>query len=196
MTFDRQDDLARYVRGSLTRHIQCAETPIAAIDPVRRRQPRADGGWSIDQTLAHLARMDEAYMGTIRRACKDGWGSTGGIADRGDSSGSSDEGRDAPSFAWKPTIAGRVLRWGITGSLPIKTPATFLPERLETTGDVLHAFQSSHRDLLDLMERLKNRRWTGILFSSPATPLLRLNAGDVFLMLAEHGDHHLEHLHE
>ena len=174
--FADQEQLARYVRQKLTAQIDRTEALTRDLSDEQRARERADGGWSVDQILAHLARMNETYVAAL-----------GSVAARSSARGSRDR-------VWKPTLGGRALHWGVTTTIPMWTPRIFQPGRLTRDGDAFVAFVESHRAVLRLVDAMSDKDWRRTRFASPATPLLRLNAGDAFLVLADHAERHMRQL--
>lgn len=174
--FNVQERLAAYVEEKLRRQIDRTQRLVRGLDAEQRRRPRNDGGWSIEQILAHLARMDETYLDELN-ALLDGSPVS-----------------DADEHAWKPTIGGRLLRWSVTAPIRVKTPRIFQPTALTADDDALEAFLARHREVLAVLNRMRPLKWTAARVRSPATSLLRLNPGDVFLVLADHADRHLDQI--
>lgn len=173
-TFHDQAALASYCSTKLSRQIERARALVADLSPEQRRQPREHGGWSIDQILEHLATINGQYIDQIGR-----------VEDAADASGE-----------WSPTLAGRFLRWTVTTPRKLKTPRIFEPQPLQASDNALKHFAASQSELLDLIERYQNVSWKKARTSSPASPIMRLNLGDCFLILADHGERHLSQIEE
>lgn len=176
MHFQNQDALYACVRQRLASQIETVEKLTGELNAEQRRQAREDGGWSIDQILIHLARVNETYGRKLEPFSAQA-ATNDGVASR-----------------WKSTLAGRALRWSVTTSRSVKTPRIFRPEVLEYEGDAVDAFLNSQRAILVLLDRLRSMTWSTLRCSSPLSSLVRLNAGDVFLILALHGDRHVKQL--
>lgn len=176
MDFQDQETLACYVEEKLRQQIEQVETLTRSLDVELRRQARADGGWSLDQILAHLARTNETYVRQLTSIATE--------TDR-------DQTGDKP---WSPTIGGRLLRWSVNTTMSVRTPKIFHPAVFEEDDDPLEAFLRSQRRLLAMLGRMRHLDWSVIRCTSPASRLVRLNPGDVFLVLAEHVDRHMKQL--
>lgn len=188
MRYRDQEALCADVEEKLTRQIERAEALVRPLSADERSKPRSDGGWSVDQILAHLARTNETYLRELSavepaRSASD------------DSAASS--GRSSPRSAgrrWRPTTAGRLLLWSVTTRLSLPAPKIFQPADLDYEGDALEAFRDTQRALLENLDRNRHAEWSRLSCTSPASSLVRLNLGDVFLVLAEHGERHMKQL--
>lgn len=147
----------------------------ADLDEKARRRPRADGGWSIDENIAHLAQINLQHLEPLRSALDAQPGAS----------------HEAEAAIWKPTTGGRLLIWAMNSPRKMKTPAKFRPDRLDYAGDPVAVFAESQNKLCDLLDRSRLAKWRDVRLHSPASRLVRLNAGDVFVMLADHNDRHL-----
>ena len=132
------------------------------------------GGWSVGQVLEHLVANNQSYFGPI--------GESLSKADRAPASGD-----DA---TWKPTIIGHLLVRSLQSPRKLPTPKVWQPGP-DPRGLVAEVFLDSMAQLGQLMERGRDRHWQAVRLRSPASALIRLNLGDVFLALVVHAERHL-----
>lgn len=170
-TFSDQTALAAYARERLTSQLERAQSLVAGADEATFTRPRPDGGWSPASILDHLSVMNRLYLPRIERAI-----ATAVPSSRRD---------------WRPTLTGRMLRRGVTTSMKIKTLSIFKPEDPKSDSHSLDRFLSSQGDLLRTLDSSKELHWRSVRLSSPASELVKLNLGDIFVVLADHGDRHL-----
>lgn len=173
-SFSNQNDLATYAGKRLSSQMERARQLVSEIDQHVLTQPRADGGWSPAAVLDHLAIMNRLYIPKIELA----------IASA----------EPSPSRDWSPTMGGRLIRWSVTTSMKVKTPSLFKPNDPRSDAASADRFLRSQEELLDALERSMPFHWRSMRLSSPASKFVKLNLGDVFVTLADHGDRHLNQI--
>lgn len=173
-SFANQSQLATYVRERLAHQMKRAGTLALGVDQRTLTQPRADGGWSPAAVLDHLAIMNRLYIPKLDQAIVSAEAS--------------------PNRGWRPTVGGRLIRWSVTTSIKVKTPALFKPKDPNSDAGSLDRFLRSHEELLDALERSTPLHWQSVHLTSPASSFIKLNLGDVFIVLANHGDRHLNQI--
>jgi hypothetical protein len=139
--------------------------------------PQPDRGWSVAQVFEHLVRINESYLAPLGAAIERARraGGAGGV------------GRP-----WKPSFFGRLL---IGSSAPeakrrMKAPKLWSPEA-SIRRDVVDAFLDTQTRLDRLLAEADGLDLNRIRLGSPAMKLIRLNAGDVFVVLNLHALRHL-----
>ena len=172
-TFSDQHDVATYVRSALAEQLERAKA-LTTADESALVRPREGGGWSPAAIFDHLSVMNRLYLPKIEVATASA--------------------EPAARRDWKPTIGGRMLRWSVTTSLKLKTPTLFRPPDPASDPGAVSRFLRSHEDLLRALDRSSDLHWKSVRLSSPASGLVSLNLGDVFVVLAEHGERHLKQI--
>jgi hypothetical protein len=132
-----------------------------------------EGGWSIAQVFEHLCLTNLAYLD----------GPLPGAIEKARARGPSEK-------PWRSSLAGGWLAGALaegTKPLPTVKPWRVSGAPRENVVDVF----------LDSIQRLRaamlqaDGHDLGVGFSSPATPLIRLNLGDAFRVLVVHSHRHL-----
>lgn len=131
------------------------------------------GGWSMGQVLEHLCVSDEDYLVRLR-----------------DLVARPDAPRAAPGAEWRPSLMGRFLVSSLERPRKLPAPRRWIPP-LMPRPDVLEAYLARQDELLGLLDRGGALDWRRVRTSSPVSPLIRLNLGDCFTLLAVHGRRHL-----
>jgi hypothetical protein len=128
--------------------------------------------WGVGDCLEHLVTVAELYFNAMQQAL--------------DPSPRPVEG-DIPR--WRPSLGGRILIKGITSTRHLKTPKAFRPG--PPRDRVVQAFFQAQDKLLELLQTADGYDLNRIKLASPASRLLRLNLGDVFMILPLHAHRHL-----
>lgn len=173
-TFSNQNDIAAYAGERFKSQITRVQRLTDGVDEEILRLPRPDGGWSAATILDHVAVMNRLYLPKLERAAVSAQPSSR---------------RD-----WRPTVAGRMLRRAVTTSMKTKTMSVFNPEESKSDVDAVNRFVRSQEELLRVLDRSATLHWQSARLSSPASNLVKLNMGDVFIVLAEHTDRHLNQI--
>ncbi len=173
-SFSDQNDLATYTRERLLSQLGRTRALSSNFDAHSLTRTRADGGWSPAAVLDHLAIMNRLYIPKLELAI---------------ASAQPSPGRD-----WRPTAGGRLIRWSVTTPMKLKTPSLFKPDDPSSDAAAVDRFLRSHEELLRALERSLPFHWQSIRLSSPASKFVKLNVGDVFVVLAEHADRHLNQI--
>lgn len=173
-TFTDQHELATYVRSALADQVKRAKALTTVADEGALMRPRDGGGWSPAAIFDHLAVMNRLYLPKIELATASA--------------------EPAARRDWKPTFSGRLLRWSVTTSIKLKTPSVFRPPDPTSNPDAVTRFLRSHEDLLRALDRSSDLHWKSIRLASPAASFVSLNLGDVFVVLADHGERHLKQI--
>lgn len=173
-TFSDQHELATYVRSALAAQLKRAKALAATADESALQKPREGGGWSPAAIFDHLSVMNRLYLPKIESATASA--------------------EPASPRNWKPTLSGRLLRWSVTTPLKMKTPALFRPPDPASDPNAVSRFLRSHEDLLRAVDRSSDFHWKSVRVSSPAASFVSLNLGDVFVVLADHGERHLKQI--
>lgn len=173
-SFSDQNELATYLREQLTHQLERARNLVNGVDESTLTQPRGDGGWGPAANLEHLAIMNRLYLPALERAI-----ASSEPASRRD---------------WGPTIGGRLIRWSVTTPMKLKTPALFKPDDPSSDAESLTRFLRSQEELLKALRRSEPLHWKSVRLSSPASTFVKLNLGDVFVVLADHADRHLDQI--
>lgn len=131
----------------------------------------AGGGWSIGQILEHICLAGLSYLPAIDRL----------LAQPG----------KAPyqSGGWRPTIAGRLLRYSLESSRRLPAPVPLRPGATPRP-EVLTVALELHADICQRIGRAERSEWRKLTLSSPFAWFIRMNLGDAFLVLLRHGERH------
>lgn len=132
------------------------------------------GGWSVGQVLEHLVVSNALYL----PLCES-------LVARGSPVGG------APVM-WAPSLMGGFLARAVSPDTirRLPTPRVMKPGPAARDG-VLDAFIGVQDRIAALIERAAPLDWRRLRGASPVTPLIRLNLGDAFVILANHSARHL-----
>lgn len=172
--FSSQTDLASYARKKLQDQIKRSRALVSDISHDVLMRPGRDGGWSAAAILDHLAVMNRLYIPKVERAIANAEPST--------------------LRNWSPTLGGRMIRLSVNTKMKVPTPKVFRPDNPHSDRAAFERFLASQEELLAALDRGENLHWKSVRISSPASTVVKLNLGDVFLVLAEHGDRHLDQM--
>jgi hypothetical protein len=164
-----RDDLSSRI-GAVTHRAR----PLVAVTPGQLAWSPPGGGWSVGQVLEHLVANNQSYFGPIEQHLAK--------VDRVAVSG-----EDA---TWKPTIVGNLLVRSLQSPRKLPAPKLWQPGP-SPRSRIADVFLDSMAQLGQLIERGRDRRWQAVRLRSPASALIRLNLGDVFLALVVHAERHL-----
>ena len=148
--------------------------PLVAITPGQLSWSPPGGGWSVGQVLEHLVANSQSYFAPIGQHLSKGTR----LPTSGD---------DA---TWTPTIIGNLLVRSLRSSRKLPAPKIWQPGPTPRER-VAGIFLDSMTQLGQLMERGREYHWQAVRLPSPASALMRLNLGDVFLALVVHAERHL-----
>lgn len=127
--------------------------------------------WSVAECLEHLIVCGELYHDRLEP-----------LLDRA-------EKLDGPE-PWRSSFMGRLLIKSVTTSRRLKGPGAFKPPH-QPRENVLGQFLASIDRLERLIRKSDGVDLTKTRLSSPASRLIRLNAGDCLTMLVLHAKRHL-----
>lgn len=149
----------------------------ADLDEPRLFWAPTDGSWSVAQVFEHLALLNESYLPGLRDALDD--------ARR--------RAAAPPSRPWRPTFVGRMLAGVVAPEAKRKSPAMKLwqPTR-SVRRDAVQAFLATQDAVDGYVRDAAGADLNRIRLRSPASRLVRLNLGDVFLVLNLHALRHLD----
>lgn len=165
--------LLQELQGELDRIEPRTRVAVTGLPEARFREIPPDGGWSVAQVFEHLCVSNLAYLdGPLPAAVAKA--RTRGPATR----------------PWKPSFFGGMLgRMLVEGGKPVPSPKTF---RIgpDVRANVVDEFLASVTRLRAVMHEVDGLD-LGVGLPSPASPLIRLNLGDVFRVLVVHSHRHL-----
>jgi hypothetical protein len=172
--FTEQTALNAYCRERLADQQQATRVIVSTVNVSMLTAPRPGGKWSIAAIFDHMAVMNRLYLQKLEPAIETA----------------------APSGqrAWSPTLAGSLLRWAVNTRFKLPTAPLFKPPDLASDPEAITRFLDSHEELAVLLERCADVHWKSVRISSPASDLVRVNLGDVFLTLVEHTRRHLRQI--
>ena len=153
----------------------------AAIDAApgeRRTRVPARGGWSALQVLEHLVVAHDDYARVVAPIVYTT------AASRGDTA-------VLPGTQWKPSLVGRLVTKSLLAQRPLPAPRSWRVAAMTPRADVARALDQRLADLATWMEATRDREWRRTRTHSPISPLLRINLGDVFVLLTVHAGRHL-----
>lgn len=175
-SFDHQTALETYTAERYERQLQEARNVVSKLDGSILTQPRPGGKWSVAALFDHMNVMNRLY---------------GDKVDAVIAAASESARRD-----WSPTLAGRILRWAVNTHLELPTVSNFVPPNPISEPAGVDRFLAGLEALISLQKRSSDLHWKSVRVSSPASQFVRLNLGDVFLVLADHTDRHLRQIGE
>lgn len=178
-----------------------------------------DGGWTIGQVFEHLVVTHESYherlralLARARAAAPAAAAAATSAAAPAASSGAmaapaptttaiaAAEGAAAPitptdgalpDFAWKPSLLGGWLARGMAAPGKMPAPGRYRPAA-QPRADVVGAYLKALDRTGALLADSAGLEWQRLRLSSPISPLIRMNAGDAFTILAHHDTRHLK----
>jgi hypothetical protein len=162
-----RDDLAARIGAIIHRG-----RPLMTVTPGQLSWSPPGGGWSVGQVLEHLVANNQSYFGPI-----------GESLSKADRVGGDDA-------TWKPTIIGNLLVRSLQSPRKLPAPKLWQPGPTPR-GRIAQVFLDSMAQVGQLIERGRDRHWQAARIRSPASALIRLNLGDVFLALVVHAERHL-----
>lgn len=174
-----QEELLRDTVQQLSRIDEEVRGRTAGLSPEQLSWSPPEGGWGVGQVLAHLATTNESYLDRIPTALQSA--RVGGEASK------------LPP--WRPSFFGRLLIRSLDpdSTRRVPTPRAWRP-RNQAPPDALPRFLESQRRLTELAESAAGVDLTRARLSSPASRLVRLNAGDAFRTFVVHGWRHLSQI--
>ncbi len=146
----------------------------ADLDAASMTKPRPGGKWSIAALFDHMAVMNRLYLAKLEPLLTSA--------------------APSPRKDWSPTLAGRLLLWGVNTQLKLPTAPVFVPPDPESDPKAVQRFIDGHEAMASMLERSAHVHWKSVRVSSPAADFVKLNLGDVFLALADHTDRHLRQI--
>lgn len=135
-----------------------------------------EGGWGVGQVLAHLATTNASYLDRLPVALE----------------GARRAGGGSNPQQWRPSFFGGLLIRSLDpdSTRRVPTPRGWRPQE-QAPRDALPRFLESHDQLAALAEGAQGVDLNRARLSSPASRLVRLNAGDAFRTFVVHGWRHL-----
>lgn len=167
------------LRERILRSAERAEGMAAPLDDAAMRWSPPGGGWSVGQVLEHLVTTDREYLAKMRPAIAAARARGGGGA----------------VGAWKPSWVGAMIARATDPATtkPVPTPRRFRPAG-PPRPDVAARFRASREELAALLEEVGGLDLRRVRLASPVSALIRLNLGDVFVVLTLHGERHLQQM--
>jgi hypothetical protein len=170
-----QEDLEREVRERIEGAVDTAVKALGGLSEEQLAWKPGPDIWSVAECLDHLVTTHDAYWPGIVEATP----STAPLAPAGN--------------CVRSTFAARMLRRAVDPDSRSRhrAPAVFEPGRSQVPGDPLDAFQRAFAELRTRIEGTRAMDWHRIRVASPAARLIRLRLGDVYWILAAHGQRHV-----
>lgn len=144
-------------------------------DAATRSLAPPGGGWSMDQVLEHVMKLDEDYLRAIDAAL-------------------SAANPSASPPAWKPSLPGRLLVWAMREQNRMKAPTAAAYDGLAPRADTPRAFQRHLEDMTAAIRRADGFDLRALRVRSPLAAALVLNAGDALRVLVTHAERHMGQL--
>jgi hypothetical protein len=146
---------------------------VTGLHEAKFREPPPDGGWSVAQVFEHLCRSNGSYLdGPLPNAVAKS-------VERGES--------ERP---WKPSFVGGWLTQSLMeGARPQPSPRLYRVGP-DVRANAVDEFLAGVRRLRELMRQADGHDLR-VMFSSPVSPLFRVNVGDAFRVLVVHSHRHL-----
>lgn len=167
------------LRERILRSAERAEAVAAPLDDAAMRWSPPGGGWSVGQVLEHLVTTDREYLAKMRPAIAAARARGGGGA----------------MGAWKPSWVGAMIARATdpAATKPVPTPRKFRPAGPHRP-DVAARFRASRDELAALLDEVGGLDLRRVRLASPVSGLVRMNLGDVFVILTLHGERHLQQM--
>ncbi len=145
-----------------------------ALDSAKLNEHPEPNGWSVGQVLEHLLVADESYKAPLVELL-----------------GKARHDAAAVSRSWKPSLLGRLIAGGVSGSKPLKAPKVFDPGPTPRSG-VVESLLSHETDFLRAMDDAMSYDWRALKLGSPALPKWapKMNLGDGFRIHVLHLTRH------
>lgn len=133
-----------------------------------------EGGWGVGDCLEHLVVSGERYLETV-----------GPLLERARAAGGE------PHYGgWGGTLGGRLLIWGINSPRKLPAPKVLRPPPAPRP-EALDEFLRIQGEVADRMRAADGVALGRIKVSSPVNRLVRLNLGEMFVVLQDHARRHL-----
>lgn len=137
-------------------------------------KPSSDS-WSIGECISHLVNSNKLYLNKIERILKS-------VSDA-----------EEKDFPYKQSFIGKMIAKGIDPSnvRKIKTFKVFYPDASSISQNIIDNYFKSSENLTQLAKKMKHLNIRKTKLSSPANKLLRMNLGDVLIIISKHDERHL-----
>ncbi len=146
---------------------------VTGLHEAKFREMPPDGGWSVSQVFEHLCLANRSYLD----------GPLPTVVARIVSRGKSDR-------EWKPSLVGGWLTQSLMeGTAPLPSPKLFRVGA-EVRDSVVDDFLTSVQRTRELMQQADGHDLR-VMFSSPVSPLFRMNVGDALRVIVVHAHRHL-----
>lgn len=153
---------------------------IAGADAARLARVPAAGGWNALQVLEHLVVSHDDYARVVAPVLARPVAMTAAA--------------QATPHRWKPSLIGRIVARSLVSPRALPAPRSWRVAAMTPRADVAAAFDHRMADLGEWLDAARPRDWRGTRTHSPISPLLRMNLGDVFVLLTVHAGRHLGQL--
>ena len=136
----------------------------------------ADGpGWSLGQLLEHLVLSADSYFARVRGRIFDPHAVHTGLDMEAD---------------WEPSLMGWMLVKRLHSPRALPAPRIFAPGPAPRPA-VFNAFLQRQTTFTYLLRSSAALYWNKVRATSPVSPMIRLNLGDVFTILMVHAQRHI-----
>ena len=179
---DPHDQDALFARLRATGELLRARyrTAVAGAGAERMARVPTNGGWSALQVLEHLVVAHDDYARVVAPVVAQPVPMTAAA--------------QGATRRWKPSLIGRIIARSLVSTRALPAPKSWRVAAMTPRADVAAAFDGRLADLGDWMEASRVRDWRRTRTHSPISPLLRMNLGDVFVLLTVHAGRHLGQL--
>jgi hypothetical protein len=133
--------------------------------------------WSVAQCLKHLLLASEGYLTRIDVVLVKA------------------QSENLPTKNYSATLSGKLMFFLVDPSIKIWVPAppSFKPKHKDSfSTEIIQQYGGLLKKVSEQLEASQEFNWNQYKITSPVTPLLRLNMGDVFEILTLHGLRHLK----
>ncbi len=168
-------EMARELSAALSAVDTRLTRATSSVAPAMRDQRRADGGWSVNEILEHIALANDAYLPPLRRLVAEMTASP------------------RPPEPWQGKLFAGWLAKSLTMTLKLPAPKSIVPGPVPRV-NVLQAVTTTHDDIRTMMHRCSQMDWTAGHMVSPLAALLKLNFGDACVVVLRHSERHADQL--
>ena len=149
-------------------------------EPAAFQWKPATGGWSAGQVFEHLCVANDSYLVVLRRLVTA-------------PSPNDERHDDASNAVWKPSLIGGFLARSMESPRKLPAPRMWRPAP-QPRDNVIAEFLARQREVVQLIERSMSYEWRRVRLASPASPVLRMNVGDAFMILVRHAERHMRQI--
>ena len=160
---------------STTHNIERASRIFSNLSEKQINWKAGPASWSIGECISHLVNSNALYLSKIENIINS-------------VSVSSEK-----DFPFKQSIVGKMISKGVdpANMKKTKTFKVFFPDASNISQNIIDNYVSSSQKFIELVGKMRYVDLKKIKLSSPVNKLLRMNLGDVLIIIQKHDERHL-----